>query len=75
MGDIFVTPVYACQEPWWRFTTPGQVSRGAAPPTGVSPVGVAAAPGLMTVHNAPEAAGDFRVLANAARNPPDPQFT
>ena len=38
MGDIFVAPVGACQAPWWRLTTRGQVSRGAAPPTGVFPV-------------------------------------
>ena len=75
MGDIFVAPVYACQAPWWRLTTRGQVSRGAAPPTGVFPVRVAAAPGPVAVPKAPEAVGDFQVLANAARNPPDPQFT
>ena len=75
MSDIFVAPVHACQAPWWRLTTPGQVCRGAACPTGVFPVGVAAAPGPVAVPKAPEAADDFHVLANAARNPPDPQFT
>ena len=64
MGDIFVAPVYACQAQWWRLTTPGQVSCGAAPPTGVFPVWVAAAPGPVTVPKAPEAAGDFRVNAD-----------
>ena len=47
----------------------------AASPTGVFPVGVAAAPGPVAVPKAPETAGDFHVLANAARYPPDPQFT
>ena len=75
MGDIFVAPVYARQAPWWRLTAPGQVSRGAASPTDVFPVGVAAAPGPVAVPKAPEAAGDFHVLANAARYPPDPQLT
>ena len=58
-----------------RLTTPGQVSRGAAPPTGVFPVGIAAARGPVAVPKAPEAVGDFRLLADAARNLPDPQFT
>ena len=55
MGDIFVAPVYARQAPWWRLTTPGQVSRGAASPTDVFSVGVAAAPGPVAVPKAPEA--------------------
>ena len=75
MDDIFVAPVYAYQAPWWRLTTPGQVSRGAASPTDVFSVGIAAAPGPVAVPKAPEAAGDFHMPANAARNPPDPQFT
>ena len=75
MGDIFVALVRSCQAPWWRLKTPGQVSRGAASPTGVFPFQVAAARGPVAVTEAPEAAGDFHVLADAARNPPDPQFT
>ena len=73
MGDIFVAPVYACQAPLWRLTTPGQVSRGAASATDVFSVGVAASPGPVAVPKAPEAADDFHVPANAARDPPDPQ--
>ena len=75
MGDIFVAPVCAWQAPWWRLTSPGQVYRGAASPTGVFPVGVAAAPGPVAVPKAPEAAGDFHVLANVTRYLPDPQLT
>ena len=75
MGDIFLAPVYARQAPWRRLLAPGQVSRGAAFPAGIFPVGVAAAPGPMAVTKASEASGDFRMLADAARNPPDPHLT
>ena len=59
MGDIFVASVKEHQAPWRRLTTPSQVSRSAASPTGILLVGVVIAPGPMAVTKAPEVSGDF----------------
>ena len=75
MGEIFIAPVWTRQAPRCCFGAPGHVSRDAASLTGILPVGVAAAPGPMAIAKAPEASGDFCMLAYAARNPPDPNFT
>ena len=40
-----------------------------------SSFGVAEAPGPMAVAKAPETSGDFRMLTDVARDPPDPNFT
>ena len=75
MGDIFIAPVQTRQAPWRCLAAPGQVSRGTASPTGILPVGDAAAPGPMAVTMGPEPSDDFRMLSDAARNRPDPNFT
>ena len=66
MGDIFVALVWTRQAPRWCPSVPVQVSRGAAPPTGIFPVGVATATGPVAIPKAPEASGDFDVLPDAA---------
>ena len=75
MVDIFITPVYTREAPRRLLAAPGYVTRDTASPTGIPPVGVAAAPGSMAIAKAPEASGDFCMLAYAARNPPNPNCT
>ena len=50
----------------------GNISRGATPPAGIFPVGVATATGPVAVPEAPEASGDFDMLLDAALHPPYP---
>ena len=74
MGDIFVAPVRTLQTPRWRLKVPGQVSRGAAPPTGIFPVVVAAAAEPVAIPIGAEASGDLGVILDAALYPPDPHL-
>ena len=72
MGNVLGAPTQTRQAPRGVPAVFCNMSRAAAPPAGLFPSWVFAAPGLMSVHEAPEAPRHLDMLTDAAVHPPEP---